>query len=85
MTTISAVALDDLRLRLRDALGPESMLYWRFDRAITERDDTLIADVMENLENYPPAVRHEVEEAILGWLFGATDEISAGVGSGAVH
>lgn len=73
MDGLRVVSLESLRLRLRELLGDESLLFQRFDVAFRRQDETMVAAAMDSLRLYPAAVRTEVEEIILGWLFDAAD------------
>ncbi len=70
MTEHRIVSLDVLRARLRAALGSDSLLAARFDRALAQRDADLVADTMRQLNRYPEPVRRQVHDVILEWLFG---------------
>lgn len=66
-----AISEASLRERLRLLLGTDSLLARRFDAALASRDPVRVEAAFDALALYPPAVRREVEDAILGWLFGS--------------
>ncbi len=74
MTEHRIVSLDALRARLRAALGRDSLLAARFDRALERRDADLVAEAMRQLDRYPEEIRRAVHEVILDWLFGPAGE-----------
>lgn len=63
-----AVSVESLRERLRRLLAADSLLARRFDAALASRDPARVEAAFDALALYPPLVRREVEDAILGWL-----------------
>jgi hypothetical protein len=82
MTAIRLVGLDRLRERLRLLLGADSLLFRRFERALAARDAERVRAAMDALALYPPGLRAQVEEALLGWLLGDPVEPSMGRSDG---
>jgi hypothetical protein len=60
--------VEDLRRRLRDALGADSLLGRRLDVALRRQDEAQIAAALDALRLYPAAVRDRVEAVMMGWL-----------------
>lgn len=75
---LGAVSVESLRERLRNLLGADPLLARRFDRALACRDPVRVEAALAALALYPPAVRREVEDAILGWLLGAGAPLDPG-------
>ncbi|GBD41623.1 hypothetical protein HRbin39_01007 [bacterium HR39] len=69
MVAVRIVHLDSLRERLRAALGRDSLLAVRLDRALAARDAEAVAEAMRQLALHPEPVRRAVEEEVLAWLF----------------
>ncbi len=86
MDQLRAVSIDQLRLRLRDLLGAQSMIFERFDEALSRKDDARLSAAFDSLLLYPDSVRRGIEEAILAWLFGTTCPLeAAGPAGGTLH
>jgi len=62
------VGIDGLRAHLRGLLGTDSLLFRRFERALSARDPELVAAAIDVLALYPADLRRAVEELFLGWL-----------------
>jgi hypothetical protein len=62
------IAIDGLRDRLRSVLGGDSLLFRRFERALSRRDALGVAAALDTLALYPGELRQQVEDAILAWL-----------------
>jgi hypothetical protein len=73
MAPLRVVTLDTLLERLRATLGEDSLLVERFARAFATRDAELVAAVLDGLDLYPGFIKDEVEDVILGWLFGPAE------------
>ncbi|MCB1884586.1 MAG: hypothetical protein KDG89_11430 [Geminicoccaceae bacterium] len=69
MSSVRVVSTKALRERLREVLGGDSLLFQRFETALREHDDALVGTAMDSLRLYPEAVRREVQETLLAWLF----------------
>jgi hypothetical protein len=74
MTDIRIVSLETLLDRLEQVLGPDSLLLRRFRRGLEEEDETCLCAAMGSLQLYPPAIRQQVEETVMGWLFEAREQ-----------
>jgi hypothetical protein len=72
------VSTDQLQRRLREALGADSLLFRRFDLALRHQDEAMMNRAIESLGLYPPPLRQQVEEVLLGWVF----ETGAGEAAG---
>jgi hypothetical protein len=68
MIPFQLVPIEDLRRRLRAALGRDSLLCQRFDAALHRQDEARIAAAMDALRLYPAAVQEQVEAVMLDWL-----------------
>ncbi len=62
------IGIDRLRERLQALLGTESLLFRRFETALRTRDPERVAAAMDALALHPPALREQIEEALLAWL-----------------
>jgi hypothetical protein len=71
MNDVRIVTLDSLLRRLEDVLGPDSLLYQRFDQGLRLEDERRLTDAMTSLRLYPDDVRRLVEDTVMNWLFGA--------------
>lgn len=67
-TSPRIVGIDALRERLRALLSEDSLLFRRFETALRTRDPERVAAAMDALALYPPALRDQIEEALLAWL-----------------
>jgi hypothetical protein len=74
MSDVRIVTLDDLLRRLEEVLGPDSLLYYRFEQGLRFENERCLTDAMGSLALYPDATRRLVEDTVMGWLFGATGE-----------
>lgn len=68
------ISLDDLLDRLEEILGPDSLLYRRFEEGLRYEDERSLTDAMRSLRLYPDKVRWVVENTVMSWLFGAREE-----------
>lgn len=68
MPDAHCIPIEDLRCRLRAALGPDSLLGRRLDGALRRRDAAAIGAAMDALRLHPEAVRREVEAVMTAWL-----------------
>jgi len=73
MSDLRVVSFDGLRERLAQELGEDNLLYRRFEQALTQRDPDLVAAAMDSLALYPEAMRNQVQNALLAWLFNPSD------------
>ncbi len=73
MADVRVVSLGGLRRRLEAVLGPDSLLFARFDAALRGGDERLLEDAFRCLGAYPPATRRAVQDALLAWLFDRND------------
>ncbi len=69
MAKVRVVSLGGLRRRLAAVLGPDSLLFARFDAALRRNDEELLEEAMRCLGTYPEAMRQAVQDALLAWLF----------------
>lgn len=60
--------LERLRRSLRDALGVDSLLFHRLDRALASHDSIALDVAMSILELYPEPVRAKVEAVVSTWF-----------------
>lgn len=74
MTDVRIVTLDHLLKRLETVLGPNSLLYHRFEEGLRFEDERSLTDAMRSLRLYPDHVRSLVENTVMGWLFGSREE-----------
>ncbi len=70
------IAIDGLRDRLRSVLGSESLLFLRFERALSARDAERVAAALDALALYPHDLRQQVEDAILAWLLDGAEPLA---------
>lgn len=62
------VGIDGLRERLRVLLGADSLLFRRFDRALSTRDPDRVTAAIDALALYPAELHRAVEDLLLSWL-----------------
>jgi hypothetical protein len=74
MAEIRVVTLDCLLRRLEDVLGPDNLLYHRFEQGLRQEDEGCLTDAMVSLRLYPDDIRRLVEDTVMSWLFGARGE-----------
>jgi hypothetical protein len=74
MSDVRIVTLDCLLRRLETVLGKDSLLLRRFEHGLRLEDERCLSDAMSSLRLYPDAIRRSVEDAVMGWLFGARAE-----------
>jgi len=74
MNNARIVSLDCLLDRLQEVLGPDSLLYHRFEEGLRHEDERSLSDAIRSLRLYPDPVRRVVEDTVMGWLFGAREE-----------
>ena len=79
MSNPRVVSIDGLRQRLGEALGRDSLLFRRFDLALSRQDERLIEAAMAALSLYPPDYRAKIEDVFFAWLFegGGGDGLAA--------
>ena len=70
MNETRIVTLDCLLRRLETVLGVDSILFRRFQRGLQREDERCLTDAMNSLVLYPPAIRRQVEDTVMNWLFG---------------
>lgn len=73
MSETPMVTLDCLLLRLEDVLGPDSLLFHRFERGLRQEDERALTEAMNSLLLYPPETRRRVEDTVMNWLFGSRE------------
>ena len=78
MDDVRIITLDSLLRRLEEVLGRDSLLYHRFEQGLRLEDERCLTDAMSSLRLYPGEVRRLVEDTVMGWLFGARSDPSAG-------
>lgn len=74
MKDVRIVSLDRLLDRLEEVLGPDSLLYRRFEEGLRYEDEHSLTDAMRSLRLYPDPIRRVVENTVISWLFGAQEE-----------
>lgn len=74
MSNVRIVTLDHLLDRLKTVLGPDSLLYHRFEEGLRFEDERSLTDAMRSLRLYPDHVRSLVENTVMSWLFGSREE-----------
>ena len=74
MSDVRIVTLDDLLLRLEEVLGPDSLLFHRFEQGLRFENERCLTDAMGSLALYPDDIRRLIEDTVMGWLFGTTGE-----------
>ena len=74
MSNVRIVTLDHLLDRLQTVLGPDSLLYHRFEEGLRFEDERSLTDAMRSLRLYPDHVRNLVENTVMSWLFGSREE-----------
>jgi hypothetical protein len=77
MSDVRIVTLDHLLGRLEAVLGPDSLLFHRFEEGLRFEDERSLTDAMSSLRLYPDDVRNLVENTVMSWLFGAREEDTA--------
>lgn len=81
MGGVRIVAIDRLRTHLRAALGGDSLVFRRLDRALASHDPDRLEAALDALALYPDKLRQPVEEALLTWLLEGGEPLpSAGTG-----
>ena len=78
MSEVRIVTLDCLLRRLEEVLGKDSLLLRRFEQGLRLEDERCLSDAMVSLRLYPDHIRRSVEDAVMGWLFGARAETPIG-------
>jgi hypothetical protein len=74
MSDVRIITLDSLLRRLEEVLGPDSLLYHRFDQGLRFEDERCLTDAMISLRLYPDEIRRMVEDTVMSWLFGARND-----------
>lgn len=74
MKDVRIMSLDSLLARLEEVLGPDSLLYHRFEEGLRYEDERSLTDAMRSLRLYPNSVRRIVEDTVMSWLFGVREE-----------
>ena len=75
MSDVRIITLDSLLRRLEEVLGPDSLLYHRFDQGLRFEDERCLTDAMTSLRLYPDEIRRMVEDTVMSWLFGARNDV----------
>jgi hypothetical protein len=75
MADTHVVSIEDLRRRLGDTLGRDTLLGRRLDTALRRQDERQIAAALDALRLYPDSVRARVEEVLTGWLLDGTGTV----------
>lgn len=78
MSQSPVVTLHCLLRRLEEVLGPDSLLFRRFEAGLLQEDERRLTDAMNSLRLYPADTRRVVEDTVMGWLFGSTDDVADG-------
>ncbi|MEM7021090.1 MAG: hypothetical protein AAF637_00720 [Pseudomonadota bacterium] len=69
--SVGIITLECLLRRLKELLGPDDLLYRRFEQGLLTEDERCLTDAMTSLRLYPDEIRREVENTVMSWLFGA--------------
>ncbi|MGF1561735.1 MAG: hypothetical protein ACFB3T_06110 [Geminicoccaceae bacterium] len=68
MEALCSDLAEDLRPRLCELLGNDSLLYHRLVRAFESDRDADVNAALSSLRMYPRETQHAVEEIVLEWL-----------------
>lgn len=70
MNNFGTKELGGLLQNLEDLLGRDSLLYHRLERGLRCESEHRLSEAMACLKLYPLALRRDIEDAVLTWLFG---------------